>query len=133
MTTSAVVVTGALLALAGCHARHASRDLPAVLTAPTAESRAELQRVVGEALRRPSVTLADDALTADGTLVVDRAVRRDANGLPLQGRETGQPERFRLVRNGSRCVLVHEGSGRRFTLKAATCAPRQEQPGGERP
>jgi hypothetical protein len=123
--TSAAVVAGTLLALAGCHARTAgSGDVPAVLTDPTAESRAELQRVVSQALHRPSVTLADDALAADGTLVVERAMRRDAQGRPLQGRETGLPDRFRLVRNGSRCVLVHEGSGRRFTLKAATCAPR---------
>jgi outer membrane lipopolysaccharide assembly protein LptE/RlpB len=117
------LLAGALLAVAGCHAR-AAGDVPAALTQPTAESRAELERVVGEALNRSSVTLAADALVADGVLVVDRAVRRDAQGRPLQGRETGRPERFRLVRNGADCVLVHEASGRRFRLKSATCSPR---------
>jgi hypothetical protein len=118
------VVAGTLLALAACHARATPRDQPAVLTGPTAESRAELARVVSRALHRPSVTLADDALTADGTLVVERTVRRDAEGRPLTGRDTGRPEQFRLVRNGSRCVLVHERSGRRFTLKSASCRAR---------
>ncbi len=123
MVTGAAWVAGTLLAVSACHARTA-RDVPAVLTHPTSESRAELQRIVSEALHRPSVTLADDALTADGTLVVARTVRRDAQGRPLQGRETGQPERFHLVRNGADCVLVHDTSGRRWTLKTATCAPR---------
>ncbi len=118
------MVAATLLALAGCHLHSSAPDLPAVLTHPTAESRAELQRVVSRALNRQTVTLADDALTADGTLIVERAIRRDAQGVRLQGRETERPEHFRLVRNGSRCVLVHEDSGRRFTLKAATCAPR---------
>ena len=37
--------------------------------------------------------------------------------------DTGRPEHFRLVENASQCVLVHEGSGRRFVLVSATCAP----------
>lgn len=121
--TAAAVVAGALLALSGCHAR-AAGDVAAVLIQPTPGSRAELQRVVARALNREHVTLADDALTEDGTLVVERTVRRDAQGRPLQGMETtGRPERFRLVRNGADCVLVHEASGRRFTLESATCSP----------
>jgi hypothetical protein len=29
-----------------------------------------------------------------------------------------------LVKNGSRCLLVHERTGKRWTLQAATCAPK---------
>ncbi len=118
------VVVAASLALAACHGRAAPRDVPAVITHPTAQSRAELARVVSRALDRETVTLADDALTADGTLIVERTRRRDAQGLPFDGRETGQPDRFRLVQNGARCVLVHERTGRRWTLRSATCSPR---------
>jgi hypothetical protein len=95
-----------------------------VLTHPTAEARAELVRCVRDALHGVPVTLADDALTADDTLIVDRTVRRDAQGRPLNGREAGRPERFRLLQQDSRCVLLHEGSGRRFVLQSASCAPR---------
>ena len=112
------------LALAACHARAAPRDVPAVITSPTAQSRAELVRVVSRALDRPTVTIADDALTADDTLIVERTARRDARGLPLDGREQGSPERFRLVQNGTRCVLVHDRTGRRWALRTATCSPR---------
>jgi hypothetical protein len=71
-----------------------------------------------------SVNLADSVLTSDDVLIVDRVVRRDARGVDLNGRETGRPEHFRLVKSGSRCVLVHERTGRRRTLKSATCSPR---------
>ncbi len=114
----------ATLTRAACHPRAAPLDVPAVVTHPTAESRAELAQVVGRALGREAVTLADDALTADDVLVVDRTLRRDAQGRPLDGRQTGRPERFRLVQNGPRCVLLHEGSGRRFALQSTTCSPR---------
>jgi len=70
-----------------------------------------------------AVTLADDALLRESTLVLERARHRDASGLPVQGRELGMPERFRLVKSGTECVLVHEGTGRRFTLRETTCAP----------
>jgi hypothetical protein len=117
------LVAGAL-ALAACAARSAPHDVPAVLTHPSAASRAELVRVVSRALNGAPVTLADDALTRDSTLIVERATHRDAEGRPLDGRETSRPEHFRLVQDGSRCVLIHERTGQRFTLAASTCSPR---------
>ena len=70
------------------------------------------------------LTIADNALTADDMLIVERAQHRGAKDMNLSGRETGRPEHFRLVKSGSRCVLVHEETGRRWTLKSATCSPR---------
>jgi len=101
-----------------------ARAKPAVLVQPTAASRAELARVVSRAMNGAPVTLADDALTADGTLVVERAERRDASGRPLTGRDSGRPEHFRLVKDGARCVLIQERTGQRFTLESTRCAPR---------
>ncbi len=118
-----MAVAGALLA-AACHPRPAARDLPALITHPTPEGRAELVRVLSRALNGAPVTIADDALTKDSTLIIERTLRRDAQGRPLDGRETGRPERFQLVRNGSRCLLLQESTGRRWRLAASTCAPR---------
>jgi hypothetical protein len=112
------------LILAGCAPRSAQPDVPALLTHPTGQSRAELARIVSEALNGAPVTLADDALTAGDTLIIERAIRRDAEDMNLRGRETGRPEHFRLVKSGSRCVLVHVGTGRRWELTSATCSPR---------
>lgn len=110
--------------IAACHAHAAPRDVAALLTNPTRESRAELARVVSEALHGTPVTLADDALSASDALIVERAAHRDPEGRRIEGRATGRPEHFRLVQDGSRCVLIHEASGRRFTLASASCTPR---------
>jgi hypothetical protein len=117
-----VLTMAGILSLPACATMSGRPDLPAVLTNPTAESRAELVRRVSGALHGAPITIADDALTRDSTLIIERTPPRTADGVPLSGRETGRPEHFRLVKNGSHCVLVHERTGKRWTLKAATCS-----------
>jgi hypothetical protein len=117
-----LIVTG-VVSLAACARVLPQRDVPALITNASAQSHAELVRVVGEALRSAPATIADDALTRDGALIIERAHARAADGALLSGRETGRPEHFRLVKNGSHCVLVHERSAGRFTLASASCAP----------
>ena len=119
--TTALAVAG-MLALAACPPPP-PRDVPARITKPTAESHAELERVVRGALKGAPVTIAGDALARDSMLIIERAPARDAAGVPLTGRDRGRPERFRLVTNGARCALVHERSGRRWTLASASCSP----------
>jgi hypothetical protein len=121
-STSLLAVAVALLL--ACHPRPAARDLPALITNPTPATHAELARLVSHALNDASVTIADDALTRDSMLIIERTLRRDAQGLPLNGRRTGRPERFRLVKNGARCVLLRERTGQRWELAATTCWPR---------
>lgn len=120
----AVRTVAGILSLAACATGSAKRDVPAVITTPTAESRAELLRVVGRALNDAPLTIADDALTRDSALIIERARPRGSDGTQLDGRERGRPEHFRLVRNGSRCVLVHERTGKRYRLASAACAPK---------
>ena len=119
--TGTTFAVAALLGWAACATASGQGDLPAVLTKATAESRAELARKLREALHGVPITIADDALTRDSTLIIERTHPRTADGVPLSGRETGRPEHFRLVKKGSRCVLVHERTHKRWTLEAATC------------
>jgi len=120
---AALTIAG-MLSLGACATVSAGRDVPAVITSPTAESRAELLRVVSRALNGAPLTMADDALTRDSTLIIEPVRPRDAAGVLLNGREVGRPEHFHLAKNGPRCVLVHERTGQRFTLASATCAPK---------
>jgi hypothetical protein len=96
-----------VLLLSGC------ADVPARISAPTPLSRAELARAVSAALSAP-VTLADDALTRDSVLVVEKR---------STGRDLGRPERFQVLKRGNECVLVHEATGKRTTLASTTCEP----------
>jgi hypothetical protein len=93
-------------------------DTPAVIEEPTLRSREAVIKAVSDALGGATVTLADDALTRSSVLIIDRRPLRDPAGLPVQGRETGMPERFFLVKNGARCVLVYERTGKRYPLDA---------------
>lgn len=113
----------ALVLSCGCETLSAREPQPAVLTHASAQSLAELKRIVSQALNGAPVRLADDALTQDSFLIVDRAQARDATGLPLNGRELGRPEHFRLVKRGRQCILIHERTGQRWILSSATCAP----------
>jgi len=109
--------------LCACTSSLAQPGVPAIIDKPTTESRAELARVVSRALNGAPVTLADDALTRDSLLIIEKVHPRDASGVPLSGRDFGRPEHFRLVKTGEHCALVHERTGKRTTLASTTCEP----------
>jgi hypothetical protein len=100
----------------------AAQEQPAVVAMPTAASRAELERAVSAAFGGQSVTLADDALTRDSVLLIERRTPPGPQGRIATGRTLEAPERFRLVLRGGRCLLVHS-DGREWPLAEARCVP----------
>lgn len=98
-------------------------DLPAVIEQPTDASRAELRRVVNAVLGMP-VTLADDALTRESTLSIERTPIRDATGRRVEVRERTAPELFRLVERGEQCVLIHERTKTESILSSTKCSAK---------
>lgn len=117
------VAAAALLAPAACGTLSA-QERPAVVVAPTSASRAELVRVVSAAMNGQTVTLADDALTRQSVLTVERRTPPGPQGRAATGRTLDAPEQFRLVLRGARCVLVH-ADGREWELHEAQCAPAE--------
>lgn len=107
--------------LPACHAGPQTAGVPAIIIHPTAASRADLELAVSQALGGRHVRLAADALTHGSLLVVGRAQARDSHGLPLNGRELGRPQHFRLLRRGSRCTLLHVETGRARVLAHTRC------------
>ena len=114
-------MVAALVTLPACRAWAEPWGAAAVITHPTAASRADLERAVSLALHGLHVRLADDALTRQDLLIVARAQARDSRGLPLNGREIERPQHFRLLRRRSQCVLLHVESGKARVLKHTTC------------
>ncbi len=96
-------------------------ERPALLVAPNAQTHEELTYAVSAVLNGAPVALADDALTTTSVLLIDRAPARDSAGRLLNGRDLGRPEHFQLVVSGARCTLIHERSGQRIVLSAASC------------
>jgi hypothetical protein len=74
------------------------------------------------------VTLADDALTRDSTLTLERRTPPGEQGRAATGRTLDTPEQFKLVLRGGACVLVRSADGREWPLDEARCvaaaAPR---------
>jgi hypothetical protein len=72
------------------------------------------------------VTIADDALTQDGALVVER--RSDPGSRAASGRDlgagAGETERFHLIKTGDHCILVRDRTNDRFELIGTACAAR---------
>jgi hypothetical protein len=111
------------LSAAACGTLASDQEVPAVVVAPTAQSRDDLRQALASALNGALVVLADDALMHESLLIIERTQARDASGVPLSGRELGRPEQFRLVKSGTRCILIQVSSGKRWTLVNTQCAP----------
>lgn len=92
-----------------------------VMVDPTPAARSELNEVVSAALGGVPVTLADDALATSSVLVIERSIPRGLDVPPAGGRSLESPATFRLFAAGSRCILEHQGSGRRWTLRESRC------------
>jgi hypothetical protein len=110
-----------LAALTACRAWPSEPPVPALITQTTAASRGDLERAVSQALGGAPVRLAEDALTRESLLIIGRAVAHGLNGVPLNGRELGRPQHFRLIKRGSRCLLLHLESGRARLLPHTRC------------
>ena len=121
-TTRAWLLATTVLTPIGCGTLSA-QEQPAVIVSPSAEGRAELARVVSSALNGQPVNLADDALTRDSVLTIERRTPPGPQGRAATGRTLEAPERFTLVLRGSRCVLVRAADGRAFPLDEARCVP----------
>ena len=99
-----------------------SDDVPARISNPSAESRAELKAVIGNMVHT-EVRLADDALTQSSVLTIERTPPRTLQNLPATGRNLERPIQFRLFKNGGDCVLIDGRTGQRYVLQNTTCVP----------
>ena len=115
------VIAGVAFTVVGCQTLASGEDMWARITNPTDHSRAALQNAVNDALNT-DVALADDALTDSSVLTIERNPPRSMQSPPAQGRNMDTPIQFRLVLNGSDCVLIDQRDNSRYVLEKTTCA-----------
>ncbi len=118
---SSTLVCNAGLLLSACSALQAQDGAPAVIVHSISSSRAELSRAVSDALNGRPVVIADDALTHDSILWIERTQRQSTRELQANGRDLDRPDKFQLIKQGTRCVLIHERTGHRRALKTVSC------------
>lgn len=107
--------------LSGCQAVNTDNDRPARIVDPDADSRAALQAAVNEALGT-EVMLADTALTDRSRLTIERWPAGTMDNPVPQGRILEKPIQFRLVINGSDCILIDQRDSARYVLENTRCA-----------
>ena len=107
--------------LTGCQTVNADLDRPARIVNADADSRAALQAVVNEALGR-EVMLADNALTNTSLLTIERWPAGTMENPVPEGRRLDRPIQFRLVVNGSDCILIDQRNASRHMLEDTDCA-----------
>lgn len=115
---------GGLVIVAGCQALTAQPDIPALITNPTEESRAALKIALSEAFHCKEVALADNALTETSLLTIESGARHMIGKVSPKGRILEKPIQFRLVKNGSECVLINLRDQSRHKLQNTACAPQ---------
>jgi hypothetical protein len=115
------VIAGIALVMVGCQTLANGEDVAARITNPTAHSRAALQNTVNDVLMT-DVALAADALTDSSVLIIEQHPPRNMRSPPSQGRNLDMPIRFRLVLNGSDCILIDQRDNSRYVLEMTTCA-----------
>jgi hypothetical protein len=113
------------LAAVGCATPPPASDEPALIERPNERSRDELRRVLAEAFNGRPVTIAEDALTRDDLLVIERSEPRGPEGSPAGGRVLERPEQFRLVLRDSHCELIRSSDQRRWTMTETSCVPKR--------
>jgi len=96
-------------------------DRPALIVTPDASSRAALQTTLNNALGT-DVTLADSALTDSSLLTIERDPPRTMQNPNPQGRTMDLPVQFRLVINGTDCILIDQRDRSRHVLASTSCA-----------
>ena len=126
MSTVRGILLATAVLLPGACGTLSAQERPAVIAAPTAQSRAELVRVVSSAMNGQALTLADDALTRESVLTIERRTPPGPQGRAATGRTVDAPEQFRLLLRGTRCMLVHAASGREWELAEARCVPADD-------
>ena len=107
--------------LAACSGNRVNPDVAALRINPDAGSKNEIENVVSSALNGVDIMIADDALTRESVLIIERGMRRRIDGPPELGRDLGRPAHFQLVVDARRCFLVHEETGLRWMLNATEC------------
>jgi len=122
---SGAVIAGAVLAFTGCQTMATGEDVAALISNPGADSHQALQETVNKLLH-VEVALADDALTESSVLTVQRNPPRTIQGQAATGRNMEMPLQFRLVMNGSDCILIDQRDESRHKLENTTCKAAQE-------
>ena len=124
------IIVFCLLGTAGCTLTSqkqamANEALPAIITSPSNETTAELQKVIANLLAQNKVLVANDAFSQSSFLTLERAAHKSANGQLIMGRTAEQPWQLQLVKQADTCYVKEVISEKLLPLKTSQCQLKQ--------
>ena len=112
-----------LLAVCGCSGPAVQPDVPALRAEVSSASTEEIEQTISTAMNGVPVTVADDALTTESTLLIERSTQRALGRPQVPGRSLERPQQFQLIVDARQCFLVHRETGLRWLLAETECVP----------
>ena len=110
------------LNMASCQSQSSEDDVPALVDKPTPASHGEIVSILSSVLNQSPVMISHDALTRTNLLVIERKRIQQLKG-DRDGRRINETSaQFRLVKNGSNCVLIYVQNESRFELNETSCS-----------
>ena len=115
--SSLIFGLAAVVSLSAC----IQNESAAVIDNASRETKAELEATISRILKKPKVTIADDALTQSDILIISRTPKRNIELNPVMGRSKEIPHRFELVKIGQDCYLKYGATQERYKLETTSC------------
>jgi len=103
----------------------AHEALPAIITSPSNETTAELQKVIASLLAQNKVLLASDAFSQSSFLTLERAAHKSADGQLIMGRTIEKPWQLQLIKLADTCYIKEVISEKLLPLKTSQCQIKQ--------
>ncbi len=116
-----VFAFAAFVSLSACSSLEIRHESAAVIDNASGETKAELEAIISRILKKPKVTIAEDALTESDILIISRTPKRNLRLNPVLGRSREKPNRFQLVKIGQDCYLKYEATQERCKLEKTSC------------
>ena len=113
----ALLLAGAAL---GCQST--AEEVPAWVSAPSAQTQSALQAAMARLLGGAPIRLAPDAFAQSSLLTLERAAHGLGASATASSLIVEKPEQFRLVLIGSQCLLVRVRTAERAALEHLECA-----------
>lgn len=110
-----------LLSASGCATTQEAELHEAITKSISVSQKQTIESKISNWFGGLNITIADDAFSQTASITIERKVKVDSRGLPIDGRHDNPVYSFTLLSDGEQCVLRNDQSGELTKLENVTC------------
>lgn len=122
-----LLMTGLVLGCQSATEEALAEAVPAVVSAPSADTQTRLSTAISTLLDGTPVRLGPNPFTHSSLLTLEHAPIRSIEGPATGSLVLGKPEQFRLLLADSQCLLLRVKTGERRPIVNLRCHPEPGQ------